>query len=173
MAKKALLVIDMLKDFIEEKGALYCGESSRTIIPFVKKKIEEFRKGKDAVIFIMDAHAPDDPEFKLFTKHCVDGTEGAQLGGGIKPERRDFIVKKTTYDGYYNSDLGKVLKKNNIKETYLVGVCTSICVMETASSLAKRGYKVTVYKDGVADFDREAHEFALKRMKSIYGAEVI
>lgn len=173
MAKKALLVIDMLKDFIEEGGALYCGESSRAIIPFVKSKIEEFRKDKNPVIFIMDSHAKDDPEFKLFGRHCVGGTEGARLGGGIQSSDKDFVVKKTTYDGYYNSNLGEVLEKNKIDEAYLVGVCTSICVMETAGSLAKRSYKITIYKDGVADFDKEAHEFALKRMKTIYGAEVV
>lgn len=173
MANKALLVIDMLKDFIEEEGALYCGNTSQTIIPFVKEKIEEFRKEKHPVIFIMDSHLPDDPEFKLFGRHCVRGTEGAKLGGGLKAKDRDYIVEKSTYDGYYNSDLGKILEENNIKEVYLVGVCTSICVMETASSLAKSGYKLIIYKDGVADFDNEAHEFALKRMKSIYGAEVV
>ncbi len=173
MVKRALLVIDMLKDFIEEGGALYCGGASRAIIPFVKEKIEEFRKKGDPVIFIMDSHRPDDPEFGLFGKHCIENTEGAKLGGGIQSRDKDFIVKKTTYDGYYNSNLGKVLEENSIKDVYLVGVCTSICVMETAGSLAKRGYNVAVFRDGVADFDKDAHEFALKRMKALYGAEVI
>ncbi len=170
---KALLVIDMLKDFIEEGGALYCGESSQAIIPFVSKKIEEFRNKKYPVIFIMDSHLPADPEFNLFGRHCVEGTDGAKLGGGIKSKDSDYIVKKTTYDGFYNSDLGDILKENNIKEVCIVGVCTSICVMETTGSLAKRNYKISIYKEGVADFDKETHEFALKRMKSVYGADII
>ena len=49
---KALLVIDMLKDFLNKDGALYCGDASRKIIPFVKEKIEEFHKNgnKDRII---------------------------------------------------------------------------------------------------------------------------
>jgi nicotinamidase-related amidase len=173
MAKRALLVIDMLKDFIEEGGALYCGDRAKAIVSFVRSRIGEFRASKAPVIFIMDSHAEDDPEFKLFKKHSVEGTEGAELGGGLKAAEGDYMVKKSTYDGYYKSDLGKVLKENGIEKAYLAGVCTSICVMETAGSLSKRGYKVAVYKDGVADLDAEAHDFALKRMESVYGAEII
>ena len=173
MSKKALLVIDMLKDFIKEEGALYCGESSYAIVPFVSKKIDEFRREGNPVIFIMDSHTKDDPEFKLFGKHCIEGSEGAQLGGGLEITGSDYVVKKATYDGYYNSTLKRILEENRISKVFLVGVCTSICVMETAGSLVKREYKVYIYEDGVADFDKEAHEFALGRMKKVYGAEVI
>jgi nicotinamidase-related amidase len=173
MSKKALLVLDMLKDFIEKGGALYCGKPSYAIVPFVSKKIDEFRRGGDPVIFIMDSHTMDDPEFKLFDKHCIEGSEGAKLGGGLEAKGGDYIVKKATYDGYYNTTLKRILDENRITEVFLVGVCTSICVMETAGSLAKREYKVYIYKDGVTDFDKEAHEFALGRMEKVYGAEVI
>ena len=46
---KALFVIDMLKDFINKDGALYCGEQCRKIIPFVKGKIEEFKTFSNAL----------------------------------------------------------------------------------------------------------------------------
>ena len=173
MAKKALLVIDMLKDFIDKKGALYCGPQASGIVPFIKSRIEEFRKAKDLVVFVMDSHEPDDTEFKLFGRHCVAGSGGAEPAAGLEPHKGDAIVKKTTYDGYHNSTLGTILEKGRIRDVYLTGVCTSICVMETAGSLSKRGYKVHIYKDGVADFDQGAHKFALERMKKIYGAEII
>jgi hypothetical protein len=38
--------------------------------------------------------------------------------------------------------------------------------------LANRDYTISVPIKGVADFDPEAHQFALKRMKQLYGAEV-
>ena len=46
-------------------------------------------------------------------------------------------------------------------------------MMDTVGGLRNRDIKTRVLRDGVADFDHEAHEFSLKRMKNIYGAEVI
>ena len=66
---KSLFIIDMLKDFINKDGALYCGDQSRKIIPFVKEKIEEFHQRGDLVIFVCDSHDEDDLEFKTFPKH--------------------------------------------------------------------------------------------------------
>jgi nicotinamidase/pyrazinamidase len=54
-----------------------------------------------------------------------------------------------------------------------VGVCTNICVMDTVGGLANRDYNITVPRAGVADFDTEFHEFALKRMGKIYGARIV
>ena len=54
-----------------------------------------------------------------------------------------------------------------------MGVCTSICVMETVSDLRDRDFDVVVHKDAVADFDPEAHEWALQRMEKILGAKVV
>ena len=173
MKKKALLVIDMLKDFLEEAGSLYCGQASREIIPFIKEKIAQFRKDADKVIYVMDCHAPDDLEFRLFPKHCVKGTPGAELIDELKAEGRDVLIPKTTFDGAYGTSLEEVLKEHKIEEIYLVGVCTSICVMETAGSLSKLRYPVFIYKQGVADFDSQNHKFALKRMESLYGAKII
>jgi len=67
----------------------------------------------------------------------------------------------------------EILKDEGIDETYIVGVCSSICVMETVRDLKDRDYKVYVLSQGVADFDEEAHNFALKRMEKILGAKII
>jgi nicotinamidase/pyrazinamidase len=54
----------------------------------------------------------------------------------------------------------------------VVGVCTSICVMDTVGGLANRDYRIRVPRAGVADFDDEAHQQALQRMERLYGATV-
>jgi nicotinamidase/pyrazinamidase len=169
----ALFVIDMLNDFLRKDGALYCGDKSREIIPFVKGKIEEFHKIGDLVVFICDSHDPDDIEFKIFPKHCVAGTEGAQIIDELPVDDKDPIIRKTRYSAFYNTNLDDVLQEHDIIEVHVVGVCTSICVMDTVGDLRNRDYKVIVYKDGVADFDPRAHRFSLERMKKTYGAEII
>lgn len=162
----------MLNDFLLKQGALYCGDLSRKIIPFVKEKIDEFHVTGDLIVFICDSHDEDDLEFKMFPKHCVAGTEGAEIIKELPVGEKDAVIRKTRYSAFYNTNLDEVLKKHSISEVHVVGVCTSICVMDTVGDLRNRDYKVTVYKEGVADFDQKAHQYSLQRMEKTYGAEV-
>ena len=173
MSNKALIVVDMLKDFIDKDGALYCGDKARDIIPFIQERIEEMRNTGGTVIFLQDNHSEDDLEFEMYPKHCVKGTKGAEIINEIKVKENDIIIPKTRYSGFYNTELEALLEKKGIDEVEVLGVCTSICVMDTVGDLRNRDYSVTVRKDGVADFDEEAHQFSLKRMERIYGAKVI
>ncbi len=170
---KALLVIDMLKDFLEKGGALDCGDASREIIPFVRRKIEEFHERRELVVFICDSHAEDDLEFRMFPRHCVTGTRGAEIIDELPRGPQDVIVRKSRYSAFYNTNLEDALNEHAVDEVHVVGVCTSICVMDTVGDLRNRDYPVIVYRDGVADFDPEAHAFSLKRMEKTYGATVV
>jgi nicotinamidase/pyrazinamidase len=170
---KVLFVIDMLKDFIEEDGALYCGKTSRVIISFIKQKIDEFHKREDLVVYLCDSHQKDDPEFKMFPPHCVAGTRGAEILDELPVEKSDIIIKKSRFSAFYNTNLDQVLYENKVTTVHVVGVCTSICVMDTVGDLRNRDYEVKIYSQGVADFDPEAHEFALKRMGQTYGAYIV
>jgi len=169
---KALLVIDMLKDFLCPTGRLYCGDKARGIVPFVRQKIEDFHKSGDLVIFLCDSHRKDDREFELFPPHCVEGTAGAEIIDELPVGKKDLVVKKGRYSGFYGTDLDAILKRNRISEVEVVGVCTSICVMDTVGGLRNRDYRVRVYSSGVADFDPQSHDFSLKRMEKIYGAQI-
>ena len=172
MAKKALIIVDMLNDFVDEKGALYCGETARGIVPFVREKLETARKQGDAVIYLQDAHDEDDKEFEKFPKHCVAGSWGSSVIDELKPLPGEKVIPKKRYSGFYGTDLEDVIEKAGADAIEVVGVCTSICVMDTVGGLANRDYNISVPEKWVADFDPESHQFALKRMKQLYGAEV-
>lgn len=173
MGKTALLVADMLNDFIDPRGALYIGEPGRSIIPFIARKLAQTRAGGGAVIFVCDAHAPDDPEFRHFAPHAVKGAWGAQIIPELKPQPGDRRVEKFRYNPFYQTELEAVLREEQVTEVQIVGVCTSICVLQAVSGLFDRDMPVVVYQDGVADFDPEAHAFALKHMQRVFGARVV
>jgi nicotinamidase/pyrazinamidase len=172
MSKKTLIVVDMLNDFIDEKGALYCGPGAGAIVPFVRQRLEIARERGDLVIFLKDSHDENDKEFKRFPKHCVSGTWGNEIIPELVPMDTETVIEKKRYSGFYNTDLDNILAKSGIAAAEVVGVCTSICVMDTVGGLANRDYRITVPRDGVADFDAEFHGFALNRMEKTYGAEI-
>jgi len=172
LIKKALLITDMLNDFIRENGKLYIGNGVGKIISPIQKELEKFRKEKNPIFYICDNHRPDDKEFNLFPPHCLSGTEGAGIIEELKPLKDDFIIYKRRYSGFFQTDLDITLREEGISELELVGVCTNICVLYTAVSARMLNYRVRVVKDAVASFDQQAHEFCLKQMKDILGVEI-
>lgn len=162
----------MLNDFVDEKGALYCGDTARSIIPFIQERIMSYRDRKEFVIYLQDSHDEDDKEFEKFPKHSVEGTWGSEVIPELSPQAGETVMPKKRYSGFYGTELEDVLSSAGIGEVEVVGVCTSICVMDTVGGLANRDYKTTVPVKGVADFDPEMHQFSLKRMEKIYGADV-
>jgi nicotinamidase/pyrazinamidase len=172
MAKRVLIIIDMLNDFIRSEGALYCGPSAQAIVPFIKERLDDFRRSGDPVVFLQDAHAPNDKEFERFPRHCVAGTWGSRIIDELAPREGEMVISKTRYSGFYDTDLDRILSEIQPGIVEVVGVCTSICVMDTVGGLANRDYAVRVPETGVADFDATFHDFALKRMKQLYGADI-
>ncbi len=170
---KALLVIDMLRDFIDRTGSLSCGESCRRIVPFVRKKIEEFHRRGRLVVFVRDSHRPDDLEFSLFPRHSVRNSPGAEIIPDLPVGKRDIMVPKTRYSGFYGTKLDRILKERKVTEVHVVGVLTSICVMDTVGGLRNRDYPVIVYRKGVADADPKFHRLSRDRMRKIYGAKIV
>jgi len=173
MAQDAFIVVDMLNDFIDPQGVLYCGQGARDIIPFVRERLERSRSRRALVIFLQDAHDENDREFERFPKHCVAGTWGARVIPELSPRAAETVIVKRRYSGFFETDLAGTLARAKVASVEVVGVCTSICVMDTVGGLVNRDYRVVVPARGVADFDAEFHAFALKRIAQTYGAEVV
>lgn len=169
---KALIVIDMLRDFIEPQGSLYIKGSER-IVPVVKREIEKARSEGIPVIYICDAHSPDDEEFKAWPRHCVRGTTGAEVIPEIFPVEGDILIEKTRYSGFFRTDLESVLNDMGVKVLRVVGVATSICVLYTVADARMRDFEVEVVRDGTWGLTEEDHLWALKQMEHVLLAKVV
>lgn len=173
MVKKALLVIDLLNDFMDPKGTLYCGDKAREIIPVIRSLVERFAERNHLIIYLRDAHAPDDKEFELFASHAVKGSWGSEIIPELAPPEGTLVVDKTRFSAFFGNNLADLLAAAKPEEVWVAGVCTSICVMDTTGDLRNRDYTPVIPVDAVADFDPEFHEFALKRMEKVYGARLV
>ena len=74
-----VLVVDMLRGFLEEGNNLYCGDDARRIIPNVQALLDREISRGSRVFYICDTHAPDDLEFQMFPVHCVEGTAESEV----------------------------------------------------------------------------------------------
>lgn len=170
MGGEAVIVVDMLRGFLEPGYPLFCGEGARAIIPEVVGLLRERVPG--GLLFLADSHDPDDKEFRMFPPHCIRGSVESEL----IPELAPFagrIVPKTRYSGFFRTDLEELLERLAPEVVTVVGVCTDICVLHTVADLRNRDYEVRVPSRCVASFDEEAHRCALRHMAKILGAAVV
>ena len=172
MKRRVLLVVDLLNDFLNPAGALYCGDEARKIIPVIRSLIDKFSAGGDPVIFLRDAHAHDDKEFELFPPHAIKGSWGSEVIPELAPGSGGYIVDKTRFSGLFGNNLADMLAEFKPDEVWISGVLTSMCVMDTTGDLRNRDYAAVIPVDAVADIDPVWHEFALERMKKVYGARL-
>ncbi|MCK4387724.1 MAG: nicotinate phosphoribosyltransferase [Dehalococcoidia bacterium] len=169
---RAILVVDMLRGFLEEGHPLYCGAKARSIIPNIQKLLEQESRQGGKVFYLCDHHAPDDPEFKLFPPHCIEGTLEAE----VIPELFQYqgeIIHKRHFSAFYDTPLEEKLKELNPETLVVCGVCTDICVLHTVADARNRGYEVEIPVNCVASFDDKAHTFAMEHMEKVLGAKLV
>jgi len=167
-----VLVVDMLRGFLEEGYSLSLGAGARGIIPNIQKLLERELAGGAKIFFICDNHDPDDLEFKMFPPHCVAGTVEAE----VIPELARYpgeIIPKKRYSGFYGTELEKKLQELKPDKLIICGVLTNICVMHTTADARNRDYEVEIPVNCVASPDEAAHRFALGHIDKVLGAKLI
>ncbi|HEY78300.1 MAG TPA: cysteine hydrolase [Dehalococcoidia bacterium] len=167
----AVLVVDMLRGFLEEGYPLCIGREARSVIPNIQRLLERELARGSRLFFICDHHAPDDLEFKMFPPHCIEGTAEAE----VIPELVGYpgeVIPKRRYSGFFDTPLEQRLHELAPEKLIVCGVLTNICVMHTVADARNRDYEVEVPVDGVASPDEAAHRFALEHMEKVLGARL-
>ena len=189
--------VDAQADFMLPGGKLYVPGAEK-IIPNVARLVQAAREGRVFLVSSGDAHAPDDPEFKVFPPHCVKGTPGAEiipqgmtksyftipndasfaLPAGVLSYRQVVLEKQTldVFDNPKASELvrlmGGTLGSDDGIEYIVFGVVTEYCVRCAAKGLLERGCKVAIVGDAIETLRPEEGRRALDELKAL-GARLI
>ena len=114
--KKALIVVDMQKDFVD--GSLGT-PAAQSIVPAVAEKIRAFRG--DALLVTLDTHGADYLQTlegkKLPIPHCIKGTPGHALHSEIQAVlsgKPHTLVEKNTFGSF---DVARLLAERFPGET--------------------------------------------------------
>ena len=175
MNNQAVIVIDMLNDFVTGKLEV---DRAKNIIPTIKQLVEAARSSNVPVIYSNDAHYPHDVEVtRKWGKHAIKGTKEAEVIPELMPTVKDYVVEKRTYSGFYETGLDPLLrglyKGEGVKTVVLTGLHTHMCVRHTAADAFFRGYQIIIAKDGVEAFTQEDQEQGLKYLEYVYNAKIM
>jgi len=67
----------------------------------------------------------------------------------IAPEKSDYVVEKTMYDGFFRTTLDTVLRNLGVKNLICVGFTADICLLNTVIGALDHNYRVIVLRDCV------------------------
>lgn len=158
----ALIVVDVQNDFCEG-GSLAVGGGAQ-----VATNIAAWMKTHpyDKMVATRDhhidpgTHFSDQPDFvDSWPRHCVVGTEGAQLHEPLQTSDFNEIFDKGEYAAAYSgfegtgqdgAALADWLRDNNINHVDVCGIATDYCVRATALDARAEGFSVAVLGNLVA-----------------------
>ena len=187
MKNNALVVVDMLYDFID--GSLAC-QNAENAVKETLKYIDTQTKGQGGeeheildtfpILFIRDHHPADHSSFVEFggiwPSHCVAGTRGGEIHEDLLPyacEELTFdkgcdkaVEQYSGFEGVNSAGqtLGEILELLDTTDVYVCGIATEYCVRNTCEDLLKAGFKVHLLKDCLAYVELEGHFKSLKEM---------
>jgi len=168
----ALVIADMIYDFVDADGKLYV-PGIEEILPFLASLINEARGLGVPVIYVNDAHDPDDAEFRLWGEHAVAGTLGTKVVPEIAPIEGDYVLDKKRYSVFYNTGIEDLLARLGVKHLVITGTVTNICVLVSAIEGLMRGYAVTVPRKAVKALIEADGDFALDQIERVFGGKVV
>ena len=165
----AVLVVDMLEDFIY--GVLKCPRMVPKI-PNVAALLDASRAAGVPVVYCNDSHKPSDFELNRWEPHAMRGTKGSQVIKAIAPRKSDFVVPKSSYSSFHETELDDVLRSlydgRGANTVVIAGVTTDCCVRHTAADAFFRRYEVEVVEDGVEAFSDAQQQVGLQYIRYWY-----
>jgi nicotinamidase-related amidase len=162
----ALLVIDMLNDFLDAWPI----ESRARLLQSTNELIALMRAANHPVIWVRQEFEPDlrdaFPEMReKGIRINIRGTPGAQIVPQLSVAADDPVVIKKRYSAFFGTDLDRLLHDLRPDALILAGVNTHACIRMTAIDAYQRDIPVVLAADCIDSYDRGHHEISLRYMK--------
>ena len=166
---RALIIVDMLNDFVDEKLA---NPKAQTIVEPLQRLLAHAREDGWVVVFSNDAHHSDDPELKVWGEHAMAGTPGANVIPQLVPREGEIVSPKRDYGAFDGTGLDEQLKERGVDEVVIAGQHTHICVRHSSYGALRRGYDISIPRDAVCAFEGVDEDEALAYLEMAYAAKI-
>ena len=187
IARSALIIIDMQRDFLEPGGF---GAALGNDVSLLAAAVEPIRNVLNAaretgvlVIHTREGHRPDladapplkvdrgDPATRIgapgpMGRILVRGEPGHDIIPALYPVAGEPVIDKPGKGAFYQTDLELMLKNREIDTLFVCGVTTEVCVNTTVREANDRGFRCIVLSDCCASYFPEFHTAGLAMIKA-------
>lgn len=168
VARTALVLIDMQRDFIEPGGF---GETLgndvsllEAIVPATQRALRAWRRAGGLVVHTREAHAADlsdcppakrnrgNPTLRIgdegpMGRILVTGEPGNQIIDALAPVDGEVVIDKPGKGAFYATGLHDLLRQRGITHLLFGGVTTEVCVQTSMREANDRGYDSLLLED--------------------------
>ena len=173
LARTALVIIDMQRDFIEPGGfgASLGNDVTRlqAIVPTVQAVLSAWRRAGGFIVHTREGHAPDlsdcppakrqrgAPTLRIgdegpMGRVLVIGEPGHAIIRELAPRDGELVIDKPGKGAFHATGLQPALHERGITHLVLMGVTTEVCVQTTMREANDRGYEVLLVEDGTESY---------------------
>jgi len=166
MKTPALLVIDMLRDFLDE----WEPDRKQSLLSGINELAGKIRATGGHVIWVRQEFEPDlsdaFPEMKAKKiRVTIRGTPGCEIVPQLPISPSDDVIVKKRYSAFFGTDLDSILDRLRPDPLIIAGINTHACIRTTAIDAYQRDWPVVIASDCVDSYDREHHDISLRYMK--------
>jgi len=183
--------VDCQADFMLPGGKLYVPGAEK-LLPNIRSLTNAAREGKVFLVSHGCFHTSNDPEFKQFPPHCVQGTPGAELVPEAMTESvaripnnaesqlpsdlqkfQQVLLEKQTLDIFETRHAADLVKRLGSGPEFVVfGVTTEYCVRLAAKGLLERGRHVSIVEDAIEALKPDDGVRAISELRAL-GARMV
>ncbi len=171
MNNTALLIVDMVRDFTDPEGKVFYPQN-REVLPKIRKVLDECRKHDCLIVFLQHCNRKDKADRRIASmrENCMEGTIGIEIDSMLPvDEKKDYVICKRRYSGFFGTDLDLVLRENKIENLIIVGTKTNCCIRATATDAFYLDYNGIVISDCVATNSEEVNKVHLEDIRKYLG----
>jgi nicotinamidase-related amidase len=166
MKKPALIVIDMVNDFLQS----WEPSSKQQLVRSTNALISIMREQDRPVIWVRQEFQADlrdaFPEMRAKgIRITIQGTPGCEIVFGLALAPTDAVVVKKRYSAFYGTTLDLLLAELKPDSLVLAGINTHACIRVSAIDAYQRDWQVILASDCIDSYDRDHHEISLRYMK--------
>ncbi|HET8869884.1 MAG TPA: cysteine hydrolase [Aquabacterium sp.] len=173
LAKTALVIIDMQRDFVEPGGfGAALGNDVRplqAIVPALQKVLHAWRQVGGFVVHTREGHRPDlsdcppaklnrgSPALRIgdegpMGRVLIWGAAGHAIIPELAPVEGELVIDKPGKGAFYGTYLNEALQVRGITHLLITGVTTEVCVQTTMREANDRGYECLLIEDATESY---------------------
>jgi nicotinamidase-related amidase len=166
MEKPVLIVIDMLRDFLESWEPI----KKERLVNSINELVAIMREFSLPVIWVRQEFESDlrdaFPEMRAKgIRISIKGTPGCEIVPELAVAPSDVVIVKRRYSAFYGTNLDETLARLRPDAIILAGINTHACIRTTAIDAYQRDWPVILAADCIDSYDREHHEISLRYMR--------
>ena len=187
LAKTALIVIDMQRDFIEPGGfGASLGNDVAllaAIVPACRAMLEAWRTAGGHVVHTRESHLPDlsdcpptkrlrgSPALRIgdagpMGRLLIAGEPGTQIISALAPIAGETVIDKPGKGAFFGTGLHERLQQRGITHLVFMGVTTEVCVQTSMREANDRGYDCLLLEDCTESYFPEFRSATLQMLRA-------